>query len=114
MGSSNIDYWRYNAYRSVQEVTMISQVRQKVKEGKLVKVEVEYDEVIKNVRITGDFFLHPEDILEKIEKSITGLEKTTSEENIISNIQKTIAADDVQMIGISTESIARLIKEALQ
>jgi len=44
--------------------------RQKVKEGKVVKVEVEYDEVIKNIRITGDFFLHPEDILDKIEKSI--------------------------------------------
>ncbi|CAG0991859.1 MAG: hypothetical protein OIN86_11885 [Candidatus Methanoperedens sp.] len=92
---------------------MISQARKKVKEGKVIKVEVEYDEVIKNIRITGDFFLHPEDILDKIEKSIIGLNKTDSEEAIASNINRIIAAEDVQMIGISPESIAGLVKEAL-
>jgi len=54
---------------------MISQARQKVKEGKVVKVEVEYDEVIKNIRITGDFFLHPEDILDKLKKASSVLKK---------------------------------------
>jgi lipoate-protein ligase A len=92
---------------------MISRARKKVKEGKVIKVEVEYDEVIKNIRITGDFFLHPEDILDKIEKSIIGLNKTVSEEAIVSNINRIIAAEDVQMIGISPESIAGLVKEAL-
>jgi len=93
---------------------MISQARQKVKEGKVVKVEVEYDEVIKNIRITGDFFLHPEDILDKIEKSIIGLEKTVSVEAITSNINKLTECEDIQMIGISPESIAGLVKEALK
>lgn len=93
---------------------MSSQTRQKVKEGKVVKVEVEYNEVIKNIRITGDFFLHPEDILDEIEKSFIGLEKTVSEEAIASNINRIIAAEDIQMIGISPESIARLVKEALK
>lgn len=92
---------------------MISRARKKVKEGKVIKVEVEYDEVIKNIRITGDFFLHPEDILNKIEKSIIGLNKTVNEEAIASNINRIIAAEDVQMIGISPESIAGLVKEAL-
>ena len=93
---------------------MISQARQKVKEGKVVKVEIEYDKVIKNIRITGDFFLHPEDVLDKIEKSIIGLEKTISKEAIASIINGIIAAEDVQMIGISPESIAGLVKEALK
>ncbi len=92
---------------------MISHIKRKVKEGKVVKVEVEYDEVIKNVIITGDFFLHPEDILHEIEKSITGSDKTMSEEDIVSNIQRIITGRDVQMIGISPESIARLVREAL-
>ncbi|MBU4222635.1 MAG: lipoate--protein ligase family protein, partial [Euryarchaeota archaeon] len=52
---------------------MIFQAKQKVKEGKVVKVEVDCDELIRKVRITGDFFLHPEDILEEIEKSMVGL-----------------------------------------
>lgn len=93
---------------------MKSQSKQKVKEGKVVKVEVEYDEVIKNVRITGDFFLHPEDILEEIEKSMVGLERNADEETITSNILKVTADRDIQMIGISPGSIALLIKEALK
>lgn len=93
---------------------MISQAKQKVKEGKVVKVEIEYTEVIKNVRITGDFFLHPEDIMEEIEDCIIGLDKTVSEEEIVSCIQKANAGKDVQMIGISPESIALLILEALK
>ncbi len=92
---------------------MIFQAKQKVKEGKVVKVEVDCDELIRNVRITGDFFLHPEDILEEMETSMVGLERNADEETIISNIQKVIADRDVQMIGISPGSIARLIKEAL-
>lgn len=93
---------------------MISQVKQKVKEGKVVKVEIEYNEVIKNVRITGDFFIHPEDILDEIERSIIGLERSASIESITSNIQSRIADKNVQMIGISPESIAVLIREALK
>ena len=93
---------------------MISQAKQKVKEGKVVKVEIEYTEVIKNVRITGDFFLHPEDIMEEIEDCIIGLDKTVSEEEIVSCIQKATEGKDVQMIGINPESIALLIRGALK
>ncbi len=92
---------------------MIFQAKQKVKEGKVVKVEIDCDEIIRNVRITGDFFLHPEDILEEIEKSMVGLERNADEEIIISNILNVTADRDVQMIGISPGSIARLAKEAL-
>ena len=92
---------------------MIFQAKQKVKEGKVLKVELDCDELIRNVRITGDFFLHPEDILEEIEKSIIGLERNADLETIISNIQRALSSRDVQMIGISPESIAGLVKEAL-
>lgn len=93
---------------------MIFHSKQKVKEGKVVKVEIECNELIRNVRITGDFFIHPEDILDEIEKSIIGLERSSSIETITSNIRKRIADRDVQMIGISPESIALLISEALK
>lgn len=93
---------------------MIFQAKQKVKEGKVVKVEVNCDNVISDIKITGDFFIHPEDILDEIEKSIIGLERSASIETITSNINSRIADMDVQMIGISPESIARLVKEALK
>ncbi len=87
---------------------------QKVKEGKLVKVEVECDGFIKKIKITGDFFLHPEDVLETIEKSILGLRKDAGKDEIASRIHEIVEANDVQMIGISTESLAQVIKEALK
>jgi len=77
-------------------------------------VEIECNELIRNVRITGDFFIHPEDILDEIEKSIIGLERSASIETITSNIRNRIADRDVRMIGISPESIALLISEALK
>ncbi|MCZ7358248.1 MAG: hypothetical protein O8C66_06370 [Candidatus Methanoperedens sp.] len=93
---------------------MISSAKQKVKEGKLVKVEVEYDEYIKRLRITGDFFMHPEDMLEKIETSMVGMKKNSRVGVIVSKIQEIAEANDVQMIGVSPESLALVIREALQ
>lgn len=87
------------------------QIKKKVKEGKVVKIEIDCDDVIRNIRITGDFFLHPEDILDEIEKSIAGLDRNADEDTIISNIHR--AAGDAQMIGISPESIALMVREAL-
>ena len=92
---------------------MISRARKKVKEGKVIKVEVEYDEVIKNIRITGDFSCIRKISWIKSKKALLVLIKPSSEEAIASNINRIIAAEDVQMIGISPESIAGLVKEAL-
>ncbi len=93
---------------------MISHASRKVKEGKLVKVEVEYDNVITKIKITGDFFLHPEDALERIEKSMLGTRKDESMEAIASKIQQITEAHGAQMIGLSPESLALVIKEALK
>ncbi len=87
---------------------------QKVKEGKIIKVEVEFDGTIRRIKITGDFFLHPEDILEHIEKSMLGMDKEVSEETIASRIRDITEAHHAQMIGFSEESLAHVIKEALR
>lgn len=97
---------------------MIAHSSRKVKEGKIVKVEVEVesDDVIQKLRITGDFFLHPEEVLDDIEKSMVGLKKDVSFDMIVLKIQN-IVRDynyDTQMIGISPESIAEVLKEALK
>lgn len=42
----------------------------KVPSGKLIKVELDFDpdnKIINSVKITGDFFLHPEETLEELE-----------------------------------------------
>ncbi|MCZ7382260.1 MAG: hypothetical protein O8C64_11910 [Candidatus Methanoperedens sp.] len=93
---------------------MIAFAKQKVREGKIVKVEVEYDESIKSLKITGDFFMHPEDVLDEIEKSMSGLEKEASVEVIASKIHTIMIAHDARMIGVSPESLAEVMKEALK
>ncbi|HEY9246128.1 MAG TPA: hypothetical protein VIO11_04700 [Candidatus Methanoperedens sp.] len=94
-------------------VNMISSASRKVKEGKLVKVEIEYDSNIKKVKITGDFFMIPEEVVDKIEKSMLGLEKDVSMETIVERIETVAKAHNVLMIGIGTYSLAQVIREAL-
>ncbi|VVB85200.1 Lipoate-protein ligase A subunit 2 [uncultured archaeon] len=93
---------------------MIAYSSQKVKEGKIVKVEVEFDDVIKKIRITGDFFMHPEEVLDDIEKSITGLKKDVSFDTIVLKIKNIAKDSNTQMIGVSPESIAEVLREALK
>ncbi|NJD52030.1 MAG: hypothetical protein FIB07_04100 [Candidatus Methanoperedens sp.] len=93
---------------------MIAHCSRKVKEGKIVKVEVEFDDVIKKLRITGDFFLHPEEVLDDIEKSMVGLKKNVSSDAMVIKIRNIVRDYNTQMIGISPESIAEVLKEALK
>lgn len=93
---------------------MIACSSQKVKEGKIVKVEVEFDNVITKIKITGDFFLHPEDVLDDIERSLPGLKKDAGFETLAYEIHKIVNDHDAQMIGISPESLALSIQEALK
>ena len=93
---------------------MISYSSQKVKEGKIVKVEVEFDDFIEKLKITGDFFLHPEDVLDDIEKNMVGLKKDIEFDILVFKIHTVAEARDAQMIGISPESVASVIMEALK
>ena len=48
-------------------------VTKKIIGGKLVRIDVAFDERIETVKITGDFFLHPEDTLEEIVGVLEGV-----------------------------------------
>jgi len=87
---------------------------QKVKEGKIVKVEAQFDNVITKLKISGDFFLHPEEVLDEIEKSMLDLERDVSFDTLAFKIRNIIKNYDAQMIGISPESLALVIREALK
>ena len=54
----------------------------KVPSGKLIKVDLDFDpdnKLITTVKITGDFFMHPEETLEGLEEMLrnTKLDRTT-------------------------------------
>ena len=87
---------------------------EKEKGGKLVQVRVEVDEdEVKNVRITGDFFLHPEEVLEEIEECLVGIGVFEEEETILERLKRIIKERKAILVGFSVEGIVRIFKEAV-
>ena len=69
---------------------------------------------IKNIKLCGDFFIHPEESLYEIEKALVGLRIDSSKEEIISTISRVIAAEKAELIGITPEAIAETIGIAVK
>lgn len=86
---------------------------EKIKGGKLVRVKVEYGERIDNVRITGDFFMHPEETLFEIEEALKGADSKESEFALVERISGIAAKHDAQLIGVAPEDIARVLRMAI-
>jgi lipoate-protein ligase A len=85
-------------------------VQEKLPGGKLLCVDVEFSEGrINKIRITGDFFLHPEETIEKIEGSLIGMRP---EGRLDVVILSTLAADRARLIGATPDDIERLIRKA--
>lgn len=82
----------------------------KVPDGKLVKIEVEYDDKIEDVKIRGDFFIQPPEALEELENAVEGLEKDASEQDIMLALESV----DADLIGFSAEHVAEALKEAVE
>ena len=68
---------------------MICRASEKAAGGKLVRLELEHDgSRILRAKITGDFFLHPEDALGEMEKSIVGMQINAGEPAFSSALAK--------------------------
>ena len=86
----------------------------KVPGGKLVKVELVLEivdgiKMIEQIKITGDFFIHPEDLIEELEEELRGSDL----EDVETNIEKMLAARvGAQMIGIEAHDIVHAIELA--
>lgn len=84
----------------------------KIPGGKLIKIDLEMTGVkIKSIRIFGDFFLHPEELIEHIEHSLIGahIEKD-SLSDMITNI---LEESEGTLLGASPQDIVHAIHLAL-
>ena len=83
----------------------------KIPGGKLVKVKLQVSSgKIAEVTILGDFFLHPEEALQKIEESLIG---TIVDETSIGNIiAQTLVDSGATFIGATASDIAKTIMMA--
>ncbi|MBS3760850.1 hypothetical protein [Halodesulfurarchaeum sp.] len=82
----------------------------KVPDGKLVRVEVTYDDTIEDIEITGDFFLEPPEALADLEAAIEGHPAAASATDLETDIQ----AVEADLIGFDAADLATVTVEALQ
>ena len=80
----------------------------KIPGGKFVKIKLEISlGKIVDVKILGDFFLHPEETLQKIEDSLVG--STAVETTIENAISRILTESDATLIGATARDIAKTI-----
>ena len=64
--------------------------------------------VIKEVRISGDFFAFPEDSIDRLEKELIGKELSEVEEVVRSSLEGCV------LVGISPEDIVEALRRVIQ
>jgi len=85
----------------------------KVPGGKLVVVDLDVaDGVLANVRLSGDFFLEPDDALPLIDAALTGLPADADGRAITAAVQRALP-DDAMLLGFSPEAIATVVRRAV-
>ena len=93
---------------------MLTVATEKIPGGKLLRIKVDYEDRINSVKITGDFFLHPEEAIGDIEKSLLGVKADQGESVIANIISEVVKAKRIELIGITPEAIARVVKGAMK
>jgi lipoate-protein ligase A len=81
--------------------------------GKLVRVDVEVtDGALRDVVVSGDFFLYPEEALEGITGALQGIPVDLAEREIAERVSAAIS-DGTEWLGSSPEALAIAVRRAL-
>ncbi len=75
----------------------------KVPGGKLLKIFLDYDDKINKIKITGDFFLYPEESLEVLEKELIGLD--LDKDILLKKIDSFFEDNSVKLFGVESSDI---------
>ncbi|HEC75727.1 MAG TPA: lipoate--protein ligase family protein [Thermoplasmatales archaeon] len=82
----------------------------KVRGGKLIKCMIEVEEdAIKKIKFSGDFFMHPEEKIEELEKRLRKIE--LNEEKIKEIFDEFFT--EVEVIGAGKEDFLKLVMKCL-
>lgn len=83
----------------------------KVPGGKLLAAETEVqDGRLSRVKVTGDFFMHPETAIEDLEENMTGILL----DEIEGAIENFFASRDVTLYGASPEDFSHVVRLSLK
>ena len=86
----------------------------KVPGGKLVVVDLEVvDDRIADFRLSGDFFLEPDEALAAIDAAINGMPAESDARTLAAAVQQALP-EGAQLLGFAPESVSTAIRRALQ
>jgi lipoate-protein ligase A len=86
----------------------------KIPGGKLISIKLEYSSTIDDIQILGDFFLHPEESLQKIEKGLVGMPVRSGKVAMEQRIKAIAEENGIEMMGITPQAICKAIEMAVQ
>lgn len=86
----------------------------KVPGGKLVVADFDVaDGRLANVRVSGDFFLEPDDVLSAIDAALTGL-PVASEASVLAAAVAAALPEGAVLLGFSADSVATAVRRGLK
>jgi lipoate---protein ligase len=90
-----------------------AQITHKVPGGKLFRIELGYDRHIETVKITGDFFLHPEETILELEECLRGVPLPAQAEELAARLEAVLARNAALLVGVSPADLASAMLEVL-
>jgi len=83
----------------------------KVKGGKLIKVQLfKKGDEIEKIKITGDFFLYPEELIEELEEALTGC--LLNESDLTTLVKTLVEKREATLLGASPEDFVKCVMMA--
>ena len=90
---------------------ILGRAEYKVEGGKLIRINLTIENgKIEHIKITGDFFLHPEDVIEDIERALRG--RPLDEDELNRLIENLLENKQAIPIGVSPRDFVRCIMMA--
>ncbi|MDY6774030.1 MAG: lipoate--protein ligase family protein, partial [Candidatus Nanohaloarchaea archaeon] len=68
---------------------------------------------IESFSLHGDFFIHPAEELESLERAVEGVPVGTDEELMVRKIENSLS-EGTELVGFETSDVAELVKEAVE
>ncbi len=93
---------------------MQREIIKKIPSGKFIRLKIDADEVVTDIKITGDFFLYPEESILDIEKNLEGMAAHSLAEDFADRIHGSLATQNAAFVGVTPEDIANAIAESLK
>ena len=105
---------RFWAKKGVFSLQVKYSASEKVAGGKLVSIELSAEEnVISGVKITGDFFLHPEESISDLESSLVGVKIPFDWIDTEKKLLAVITDKRLELVGVKSGNIISVMQKAV-